>query len=110
MIRFKFGLPQVTISSLAMYTSAILEANLLPPPEPKNEWKSVMDSLSDVSCAMYRDYVREQPDFVPYFRAATPELELGKLPLGSSKRNVDLLVVLKHYVLSLGFLHGHKTA
>ncbi len=83
MIRFKFGLPQVTISSLALYASAILEANLLPPPEPKDEWKSVMDSLSDVSCAMYRDYVREQPDFVPYFRAATPELELGKLPLGS---------------------------
>ncbi|MDB9566506.1 phosphoenolpyruvate carboxylase [Providencia rettgeri] len=83
MIRFKFGLPQVTISSLALYASAILEANLLPPPEPKDEWKSVMDALSDVSCAMYRDYVREQPDFVPYFRAATPELELGKLPLGS---------------------------
>jgi phosphoenolpyruvate carboxylase len=83
MIRFKFGLPQVTISSLALYASAILEANLLPPPEPKNEWKSVMDSLSDVSCAMYRDYVREQPDFVPYFRAATPEQELAKLPLGS---------------------------
>ena len=83
MIRFKFGLPQVTISSLAMYASAILEANLLPPPEPKEAWKSVMNSLSDVSCAMYRDYVREQPDFVPYFRAATPELELGKLPLGS---------------------------
>ena len=83
MIRFKFGLPQVTISSLAMYASAILEANLLPPPEPKNEWKSVMDSLSDVSCDMYRDYVREQPDFVPYFRSATPELELAKLPLGS---------------------------
>lgn len=83
MIRFKFGLPQVTISSLALYASAILEANLLPPPEPKAEWKEVMNSLSAVSCDMYRDYVREQPDFVPYFRAATPELELGKLPLGS---------------------------
>ncbi|KAA1194673.1 phosphoenolpyruvate carboxylase [Photorhabdus heterorhabditis] len=83
MIRFKFGLPQVTISSLALYASAILEANLLPPPEPKPEWHQVMDTLSDVSCHMYRDYVREQPDFVPYFRAATPEQELAKLPLGS---------------------------
>ncbi|MBC8945735.1 MULTISPECIES: phosphoenolpyruvate carboxylase [Xenorhabdus] len=83
MIRFKFGLPQVTISSLAMYASAILEANLLPPPEPKAEWKQVMDTLSDVSCNMYRDYVREQPEFVPYFRSATPEPELAKLPLGS---------------------------
>ncbi|PQQ43053.1 phosphoenolpyruvate carboxylase [Photorhabdus luminescens] len=83
MIRFKFGLPQVTISSLALYASAILEANLLPPPEPKLEWHQVMDTLSDVSCKMYRDYVREQPDFVPYFRAATPEQELARLPLGS---------------------------
>ncbi|WP_445495516.1 phosphoenolpyruvate carboxylase [Photorhabdus sp. SF281] len=83
MIRFKFGLPQVTISSLALYASAILEANLLPPPEPKPEWHQIMDTLSDVSCKMYRNYVREQPDFVPYFRAATPELELAKLPLGS---------------------------
>ncbi|SQC17400.1 phosphoenolpyruvate carboxylase [Klebsiella pneumoniae] len=31
MIRFKYGLPEVTISSLSLYTSAILEANLLPP-------------------------------------------------------------------------------
>lgn len=83
MIRFKFGLPQVTISSLAHYTAAILEANLLPPPQPKAEWIEVMNVLSDVSCDMYRGYVRGEADFVPYFRAATPEGELGKLPLGS---------------------------
>jgi phosphoenolpyruvate carboxylase len=83
MIRFKYGLPEVTISSLSLYTGAILEANLLPPPEPKPEWNSIMDQLSEVSCNMYRGYVREHADFVPYFRSATPELELAKLPLGS---------------------------
>ncbi|CAM3749370.1 phosphoenolpyruvate carboxylase [Rouxiella silvae] len=83
MIRFKYGLPEVTISSLALYTGAILEANLLPPPEPKKAWVEVMDQLSDVSCKMYRGYVRENKDFVPYFRSATPEQELAKLPLGS---------------------------
>ncbi|MGE9715757.1 phosphoenolpyruvate carboxylase, partial [Escherichia coli] len=31
----------------------------------------------------YRGYVRGEKEFVPYFRAATPEGELGKLPLGS---------------------------
>lgn len=65
MIRFKFGLPEVTISSLALYAGAILEANLLPPPEPKKEWIEVMDLLSDASCDMYRGYVRENPEFVP---------------------------------------------
>jgi phosphoenolpyruvate carboxylase len=83
MIRFKYGLPEVTISSLSLYTSAILEANLLPPPEPKAQWRDIMAELSDVSCKMYRGYVRENKDFVPYFRSATPEQELGKLPLGS---------------------------
>ncbi|PKH19137.1 phosphoenolpyruvate carboxylase [Enterobacterales bacterium CwR94] len=83
MIRFKYGLPEVTIASLSLYTGAILEANLLPPPEPKQEWHSIMDELSAFSCNMYRGYVRENPDFVPYFRSATPEQELGKLPLGS---------------------------
>lgn len=83
MIRFKYGLPEVTISSLTLYTGAILEANLLPPPEPEPAWRGIMDSLSADSCEMYRGYVRENADFVPYFRSATPEQELGKLPLGS---------------------------
>ncbi|MGV3345672.1 phosphoenolpyruvate carboxylase [Enterobacteriaceae bacterium LUAb1] len=83
MIRFKYGLPEVTMTSLSLYTCAILEANLLPPPEPKKEWHSIMDALSDCSCNMYRSYVREHADFVSYFRSATPEQELGKLPLGS---------------------------
>lgn len=83
MIRFKYGLPEVAISSLFLYTRAILEANLLPPPAPKAEWQHIMDELSQHSCDMYRSYVRQHPDFVDYFRTATPERELGKLPLGS---------------------------
>lgn len=89
MIRFKLGLPAVAVSSLDLYASAILEANLCPPPEPKQEWRDVMDKGSEISCDIYRGIVRGEPDFVPYFRAATPEQELSKLPLGSrpAKRN-----------------------
>ncbi len=83
MIRFKYGLPEVAVTSLSLYTSAILEANLLPPPEPRSEWRDVMQQLSADACAVYRRYVREHADFVDYFRSATPEQELSQLPLGS---------------------------
>ena len=89
MIRFKLGLPEIAVDTLNLYASAILEANLLPPPEPKQSWRDVMDKGAEISCEIYRGVVRGEPDFVPYFRAATPEQELAKLPLGSrpSKRN-----------------------
>jgi len=83
MIRFKFGLPKVAVQSLNLYTAAILEANLLPPPAPKQEWRDLMDQFSEQSCQEYRHFIREEEDFVPYFRNVTPELELGKLALGS---------------------------
>lgn len=89
MIRFKLGLPEIALSSLMLYASAILQANLLPPPNPKQEWRDIMDEMSATSCQCYRHYVREEPQFVSYFRAVTPEAELGRLPLGSrpQKRN-----------------------
>ncbi len=89
MIRFKFGLPAVAKQSLHLYVGAVLEGNLLPPPEPEPQWRQAMELISDVSCNHYRGVVRENPNFVPYFRSATPEQELGKLPLGSrpAKRN-----------------------
>ncbi|MDR2949140.1 MAG: phosphoenolpyruvate carboxylase [Prevotella sp.] len=83
MIRFKLGLPDLAIKTLSLYTDAILEANLLPPPAPKQEWRDLMDEMSDVSCDVYQGIVRKDPDFIPYFYQATPEAELARLPLGS---------------------------
>lgn len=89
MIRFKLGLPEIALSSLMLYASAILQANLLPPPNPQQAWRDIMDEMSVKSCQCYRHYVRDEPQFVSYFRAVTPEAELGRLPLGSrpQKRN-----------------------
>jgi len=55
----------------------------------KLEWAAVMDRMSVTSCEAYRAVVRGEPRFVPYFRAATPELELSGLNVGSrpGKRN-----------------------
>ncbi len=83
MIRFKFGIPSVAKQSLKLYLNAVLEASLLPPPKPKDEWRELMNEMTGVALTSYRDIVREHPDFVAYFRSVTPEQELGKLALGS---------------------------
>jgi phosphoenolpyruvate carboxylase len=83
MIRFKFGLPRLAEQSLTLYTTAVIEATLAPPRGPEPEWREAMDWLTERSLKAYRDVVRENPDFVPYFRQVTPEQALGKLALGS---------------------------
>lgn len=83
MIRFKFGVPDLAVNTLSLYVDAILEANLLPPPAPKQEWRDAMEELSEISRKSYRGLVHENPDFITYFYQATPEAELAKLPLGS---------------------------
>ncbi|OLO05619.1 phosphoenolpyruvate carboxylase [Salinicola socius] len=83
MIRFKFGQPDIALRSMEIYVCAVLEATLLPPPAPRPVWREEMDRLADIAHRAYVGVVREDPDFVPYFRAVTPEGALGRLPLGS---------------------------
>jgi phosphoenolpyruvate carboxylase len=82
-IQQKYSIPDVAILNLMQYTAAVTEATLTPPPEPKPEWRELMDKMSDVSCSEYRSIVRGHPDFVKYFRQVTPEQELGSLYIGS---------------------------
>lgn len=83
MIRFKFGLPDIAEQNLNLYLAAVLEATLQPPPLPEPAWRAMMDQLAADGVSAYRAVVRENPEFVEYFRQATPEQELGRLPLGS---------------------------
>ncbi len=91
MIRFKFGQPEIALRSMEIYACAVLEATLLPPPSPEPHWREEMDRLAEVAHRAYVGVVREDPDFVPYFRSVTPEGSLGRLPLGSrpTKRRQD---------------------
>ncbi|MEM1433983.1 MAG: phosphoenolpyruvate carboxylase [Pseudomonadota bacterium] len=91
MIRAKLGGTAVATKTLALYAGAILEANLSTPPAPDPAWREMMDVLAAESCASYRALVRDDPNFVRYFRQATPEQELGVLPLGSrpARRRAD---------------------
>lgn len=91
MIQFKFGLHELAMRNLELYTTGALEATLAPPPKAKQAWRDMMQQLSDDSVLEYRRIVHHDPRFVPYFRTVTPELELRRLALGSrpAKRHVS---------------------
>lgn len=82
-IRFKYGLPEIATRNMKIYIAAVLEANFLPPAPPKEKWREQMRKLTEIGVNSYRALVKDTPDFVRYFRAATPEQELGQLALGS---------------------------
>ncbi|KZV18643.1 phosphoenolpyruvate carboxylase 4 [Dorcoceras hygrometricum] len=84
MVQAKFGLPQIAVRQLEIYTTAVLLATLRPPKPPKEEkWRNLMDKISKISCSLYRNTVYENPEFLAYFHEATPEAELGFLNIGS---------------------------
>ena len=89
MITQNYGNTQIAEHTLDIYTAAVMREAFTSHVEPKREWREQMERIAEVSCKDYRHLVREEPRFVPYFRQATPELELGSLNIGSrpAKRN-----------------------
>ncbi len=82
-IRFKYGSPALALVSLDLALSATVEATLLPPPKPRENWRHLMDTLADIARDSYRETVQNNPMFLKYFDQGTPEKELAQLALGS---------------------------
>ena len=89
MITQNFGQIPVAERTMDLFTAGVLAERFIPRPSVKPEWEDMMTRLSTISCDVYRHVVREEPRFVPYFRTATPEMELSGLNVGSrpAKRN-----------------------
>lgn len=83
MLQAKFGLVDIAIRTLEVYTTATLEAAVTPRPSPKPEWRDCMDRVAGRARSTYRSVVYEDPRFIPYFRSATPEQELANIRIGS---------------------------
>ena len=83
MIQQNFGAPSMAERSMDIYIAGVCREHFTKHVEPSDEWRAQMQKISDASCEEYRHLVREEPRFVPYFRQATPELELGSLNIGS---------------------------
>lgn len=82
-IQAKYGLPALALRNMELITTAVVAASLQPPASPRPEWRAVMDRLSARAVQGYRGLIREEEDFVPFFRRVTPEVELGALNIGS---------------------------
>lgn len=83
MIQAEFGLAGIALRTLEIYTTATLDATLAPSASPPDEWREAMRTMSTAAARAYRGVVYESPEFLEYFRAATPEVELGQLNIGS---------------------------
>lgn len=87
-IEQSFGEEHLCFRTLQRFIAATLEHGMHPPVAPKLEWRALMDEIAVVATKEYRSIVFKEPRFVEYFRLATPELEYGRMNIGSrpSKR------------------------
>uniref|UniRef100_A0A0E0LU93 phosphoenolpyruvate carboxylase n=1 Tax=Oryza punctata TaxID=4537 RepID=A0A0E0LU93_ORYPU len=87
-IEQSFGEEHLCFRTLQRFTAATLEHGMHPPIAPKPEWRALLDEMAVVATKEYRSIVFQEPRFVEYFRLATPEMEYGRMNIGSrpSKR------------------------
>ncbi|XP_058730437.1 phosphoenolpyruvate carboxylase 2-like [Vicia villosa] len=87
-IEQSFGEEKLCFRTLQRFTAATLEHGMHPPVSPKPEWRALMDEMAVIATKEYRSIVFQEPRFVEYFRCATPEMEYGRMNIGSrpSKR------------------------
>nr|Q01647.1 RecName: Full=Phosphoenolpyruvate carboxylase; Short=PEPC; Short=PEPCase [Flaveria pringlei]CAA45505.1 phosphoenolpyruvate carboxylase [Flaveria pringlei] len=87
-IEQSFGEEHLCFRTLQRFCAATLEHGMNPPISPRPEWRELMDQMAVVATEEYRSIVFKEPRFVEYFRLATPELEYGRMNIGSrpSKR------------------------
>ena len=83
MIQSKLAIPQIAVRNFEIHTSATLKATLIPPMKIKKEWRVEMEELSIVSNQKYRSIIRDNPDFIDFFRHFTPVQEFDHLNIGS---------------------------
>ena len=91
-IQQKYGYEPLAKYNLCSYIGSVMEATLNPPPKPKDSWRQLIQSMSEISTSSYRKNINQSSDFIRYFKTVTPHMALGKLSIGSrpsKRKNVD---------------------
>jgi phosphoenolpyruvate carboxylase len=83
MLQALFGLPDIAVRTMEVYTTGTLDAWLVPARAPSREWRDCMDRLATDARETYRRVVYTDPRFIDYFRTSTPQAEIGELTIGS---------------------------
>ena len=97
-IQQKYGYEPLAKYNLCSYIGAVAEATLNPPPSPKNNWRDLIEKMSDISKSSYRKNINQNTEFIKYFKTVTPHVALGKLSIGSrpsKRKNVDNIKSLR---------------
>ena len=89
MLQALFGLPDIAVRTMDVYTTGTLEAWLTPTRAPSPEWRDCMERLAADARASYRQVVYTDPRFIEYFHTSTPEAEIGELNIGSRPARRD---------------------
>lgn len=82
-VSLKYSNPVIAERNFEQLTSAVIAANCLPAPVVKEVWSDTMNHLAQKSFDYYRDLVYRTPEFLTYFRQATPIDLIEHLRLGS---------------------------
>ena len=97
-IQQKYGYEPIAKYNLCSYIGAVTQATLTPPPNPKKEWRNLIEKMTKISTSSYRKNINENSDFIRYFKTVTPHIPLGKLSIGSrpsKRKNVDNIQSLR---------------
>jgi phosphoenolpyruvate carboxylase len=89
MIEAQMGLGDIAVRTFEVYATSALEATLTRAPEVPSRWRDAMERLASTAHGVYRGIVYDDPRFLEYFHAATPERELGLVPIGSRPARRD---------------------
>ena len=82
-INQKYGNRALAERNLELATAATLKSSLTVAPEPEALWQQVMTFMARTSKQTYRELVYEHPQFVDYFRNATPIDVIERMGIGS---------------------------
>ncbi len=88
----RYSLKGIAYRSLEQATSALLTSAVAATDtsymEEESQWEDIARGISEASLEKYQDLIFRDPDFLSFFKGATPLSEIGELNIGSrpSKR------------------------